>query len=98
LQRSAGLLSSPFTPVIADLKRCGVLPVDDRVLFRGVMYIPPVNAIFDSESTPPGAAVHDFLDHIGIAYIGRYGDWPTCGPTILHRRPESRRQGLSEAI
>jgi protoporphyrinogen oxidase len=62
-------------PVIADLKRCGVLRETDRILFRHAMHIPYANVIFDLESTPSAAAVHGFLDDVGIAYCGRYGDW-----------------------
>jgi protoporphyrinogen oxidase len=62
-------------PVIADLKRCGVLRETDRILYRGVMHIPYANVIFDLETTPSVAAVHGFLDDIGIGYCGRYGDW-----------------------
>jgi hypothetical protein len=61
--------------VIADLKRCGVLRETDRVLFRHAMHVPYANVIFDLESAPSAAAVHGFLDDIGIAYCGRYGDW-----------------------
>jgi protoporphyrinogen oxidase len=62
-------------PVIADLRRCGVLRERDRVLFRHAMHIPYANVIFDLESTPATQAVHGFLDDIGIGYCGRYGDW-----------------------
>ncbi len=62
-------------PVIADLRRCGVLRDSDRVLFRHAMHIPYANVIFDLESTPATRAVHGFLDDIGIGYCGRYGDW-----------------------
>lgn len=62
-------------PVIADLKRCGVLRETDRILFRHAMHIPYANVIFDLESKPSAAAVHAFLDDIGIGYCGRYGDW-----------------------
>ena len=62
-------------PVIADLKRSGVLRETDRILFRGAMHIPYANVIFDLDSTPSAAAVHGFLDDIGIGYCGRYGDW-----------------------
>ena len=62
-------------PVIADLKRSGVLRESDRVLFRHAMHIPYANVIFDLESKPSVAAVHGFLDDIGIGYCGRYGDW-----------------------
>jgi protoporphyrinogen oxidase len=62
-------------PVIADLKRCGVLRETDRILFRHAMHIRYANVIFDLESTECAAAVHGFLDDIGIGYCGRYGDW-----------------------
>lgn len=62
-------------PVIADLKRCGVLRETDKVLFRQAMHIPYANVIFDLESGPATALVHAYLDDIGIGYCGRYGDW-----------------------
>lgn len=62
-------------PVIADLKRCGVLRETDRILFKHAMHIPYANVIFDLESTPSRSAVHGYLDDIGIGYCGRYGDW-----------------------
>jgi protoporphyrinogen oxidase len=62
-------------PVIADLTRCGVLRETDHILFRHAMHIPYANVIFDLESTQSAAAVHGFLDDIGIGYCGRYGDW-----------------------
>jgi|SRR5690348_15500316 len=62
-------------PVIADLKRCGVLRESDRILIRHAMHIPYANVIFDLETAPSVAIVHDFLDEIGIGYCGRYGDW-----------------------
>lgn len=62
-------------PVIADLKRCGVLRETDRILFKHAMHIPYANVIFDLESTPSRSTVHGYLDDIGIGYCGRYGDW-----------------------
>src|SRR5215469_12787168 len=64
-----------IAPVIADLKRCGVLRETDRILFRHAMHIPYANVIFDLESTASAAVVHGFLDDINIGYCGRYGDW-----------------------
>ncbi len=62
-------------PVIADLRRCGVLRETDKILFRHAMHVPYANVIFDLESTPAATAVHGYLDDIGIGYCGRYGDW-----------------------
>jgi protoporphyrinogen oxidase len=62
-------------PVIADLLRCGVLRESDRILFRHAMHIPYANVIFDLEEDEARRTVHGFLDDLGIAYCGRYGDW-----------------------
>ena len=37
--------------------------------------IPYANVIFDLERTAALKTVHGYLDDIGIAYCGRYGDW-----------------------
>lgn len=62
-------------PVIRDLIRTGVLRDTDKILFKHAMHIPYANVIFDLESTPATKLVHGYLDDIGIAYCGRYGDW-----------------------
>jgi protoporphyrinogen oxidase len=62
-------------PVIADLRKSGVLRESDKVLFRHAMHIPYANVIFDLEATPATTAVHAYLDELGIGYCGRYGDW-----------------------
>ena len=62
-------------PVIQDLIRTGVLRDTDKILFKHAMHIPYANVIFDLESTPATKKVHAYLDEIGIAYCGRYGDW-----------------------
>jgi protoporphyrinogen oxidase len=62
-------------PVIADLRRCGILRDTDKILFKSVMHIPYANVIFDLECNDALAKVHGWLNEIGIAYCGRYGDW-----------------------
>lgn len=62
-------------PVIADLLRTGVLRESDRILVKHAMHIKYANVIFDLESTPATRLVHGYLDDLGIAYCGRYGDW-----------------------
>lgn len=62
-------------PVITDLHRCDILKEDDRVLFRRAMVIPYANVIFDLERAAALKVVHGYLDELGIAYCGRYGDW-----------------------
>ena len=72
------LTTSPHAliqPVIADLRRCGLLREDDRILFSSAMLLQYANIIFDLDRTAALATVHGYLDELGIAYCGRYGDW-----------------------
>jgi protoporphyrinogen oxidase len=62
-------------PVIRDLKRCGLLREEDRILSRGTYLVPYANVIFDLERAAAVDVVHGYLDDVGIAYCGRYGDW-----------------------
>jgi protoporphyrinogen oxidase len=61
--------------VIKDLRRCGVLKENDKVLSRKAMLLPYANVIFDLEREKALKTVHGYLDDLGIAYCGRYGDW-----------------------
>lgn len=63
------------TPVLADLRRCGILREDDGVLFRSTSVIDYANVIFDLEYPRALATVHGYLDEIGVLYCGRYGEW-----------------------
>ena len=62
-------------PVIADLRRCGLLRETDRILFSGSMLVPYANIIFDLDRTAALKLVHGYLDDVGIHYCGRFGDW-----------------------
>ena len=62
-------------PVIRDLRRCGFLREDDRLLCSRAMLLPYANIIFDLDRAAALKTVHGYLDDLGIAYCGRYGDW-----------------------
>jgi len=62
-------------PVIADLKRCGVLREDDQILHTNVHMSRYAQVIFDLDRADALATVHGYLDEVGVAYCGRYGDW-----------------------
>lgn len=62
-------------PVINDLRRCGLLRDDDRILFKSAMLVRYANIIFDLDRTAALKTVHGYLDDIGINYCGRFGDW-----------------------
>lgn len=71
----SGSPSDCIEPVIKDLQRCGVLREEDRILYSGAMMLRYANIIFDLERSAALKTVHGYLDDIGIAYCGRYGDW-----------------------
>ena len=62
-------------PVIRDLRRCGVLREDDRILSKSARLLKYANIIFYLDRAAALATVHGYLDDLGIAYCGRYGDW-----------------------
>lgn len=62
-------------PVIADLKRVGLIHEDDKILFSDAKLVPYANVIFDLDRAPALKIVHGYLDEVGIAYCGRYGEW-----------------------
>lgn len=62
-------------PVLRDLRRCGLLHEDDEILLAEAMHVPYANVIFDLDRPEALATVHGYLDELGIAYCGRYGEW-----------------------
>lgn len=62
-------------PVIRDLRKCGLLREEDKILSRKAMLLRYANIIFDLERAAALKTVHGYLDDLGIAYCGRYGDW-----------------------
>src|SRR5262249_43677069 len=62
-------------PVIRDLRKVGLLRDTDKVLYKAAMLLPYANIIFDLDRAAALKTVHGYLDDIGIAYCGRYGDW-----------------------
>ena len=70
-----GSPSDWIEPTINDLRRCGLLLERDRIIFKSAMRIPYANVIFDLDRASALKTVHGYLDDLGIAYCGRYGDW-----------------------
>jgi protoporphyrinogen oxidase len=62
-------------PVIGDLRRCGILRDDDRILCTKAMLLRYANIIFDLDRAAALEIVHGYLNDLDIAYCGRYGDW-----------------------
>src|SRR5215472_19264754 len=71
----AGSPDALIEPVIRDLRRIGLIRENDRVLFSKAMMLRYANVIFDLDRAAALKTVHGYLDDLGIAYCGRYGDW-----------------------
>jgi len=61
--------------VMSDLRRCGTLRGDDRILFSEARIARYGNVIYDHDRATAVATVHGYLDEIGVLYCGRYGEW-----------------------
>jgi len=66
---------SLFDTVISDLRRCGFLRADDKILLKETAIIPYANVIYDLDRSAALAKIHGFLDEIGVYYCGRFGNW-----------------------
>jgi len=62
-------------PVIRDLRKVGLIKDGDEILYKGAHLLRYANIIFDLERAEALKTVHAYLDEVGIAYCGRYGDW-----------------------
>ena len=71
----SGVAEDWIDPAIRDLRRCGLVRENDQILSRKAMLLPYANIIFDLERAEALKTVHGYLDDLGIAYCGRYGDW-----------------------
>lgn len=67
--------SSYIDKTIKDLIRCGLIGEGDEILEKFAMRLDYANIIFDLDRKPSLDVVHGYLDSIGVAYCGRYGDW-----------------------
>jgi len=62
-------------PSIAHLTAMGVLAPGDRILVREATFTRFANVIYDHDRGAAVAAIHEWLDRVGILYCGRYGEW-----------------------
>jgi protoporphyrinogen oxidase len=70
-----GTPESYIEPVIADLRRVGLIRPEDEIVHQSATFVKYANVIFDHDRQKALATVHGYLDDIGVNYCGRYGDW-----------------------
>ena len=60
---------------IADLRKCGLIRPDDRIVMASTIHVRYANVIFDLDRAGALKVVHGYLDELGIQCCGRYGEW-----------------------
>ncbi len=71
----SGTPRSYIEPVIADLRRIGLVSDDEEIVHQSANYAQYANIIFDHDRPRALATVHGYLAEIGVNHCGRYGDW-----------------------
>ena len=82
---------SCIEPVVRDLRRCGLIRVDDTILHTNATVTRYANVIFDLDRAPSLKIVNGYLDELSIARCGRYAEW------LFHWTDESFRSGEAAA-
>ncbi len=62
-------------PVIDDLVKIGLIRKDEEIRHTDARLITHANVIFDHDREWALPIVHDWLQSVGITYVGRYGEW-----------------------
>ena len=70
-----GKVDDWIEPTIEGLLKSGLLRDRSEIIHKSVNWLPYANIIFDHDRPRSLQLVHGFLNDIGIARCGRYGDW-----------------------
>jgi len=84
--------------VIADLRKCGLLTEEDRILSAEARLCPYANVIFDLDRAPALQTVHGYLNDVGLAYCGRYGDWEHTWTDEAFKSGENAAQKILDRV
>lgn len=85
-------------PVIDDLRRCGLIREDDKVIFKTAEFLKYANVIFDLERADALVVVHGYLDDIEIQYCGRYGEWKYIWTDQSFKSGENAAQKIIDKV
>lgn len=84
--------------VISDLHRCGLLAENDKILCSEARLCANAQVIFDLDRAPALRIVHGYLNDIGIAYCGRYGDWEYTWTDQAFKSGENAAQKVLDSL
>jgi protoporphyrinogen oxidase len=60
---------------ISDLRRCGLIRPDERIVTSSTLTVNYANVIFDLDRAAALSVVQGYLTDVGIECCGRYGEW-----------------------
>lgn len=72
---ATGTIAQWISMAVADLRRCGLIRPDDRIVAKNGLFVRYANVIFDHDRNPALKIVNDYLAELGIESCGRYGEW-----------------------
>ena len=84
--------------VITDLRRCGLIRSNDRIVTSSTIHVRYANVIFDLERAAALATVNGYLDELGIQRCGRYGDWGYLWTDESFMSGENAAQRLLDSV
>lgn len=87
-----------ISPVLRDLKKCGILRESDEIVFTNTLHLPYANVIFDLDRAAAVDTVHGYLRDIGIHWCGRYGEWGYQWTDEAFMSGESAAQQVIKAV
>lgn len=70
-----GKVEDWIEPTIEGLMKCGHIRDRSEIIHKSAIWAPFANVIYDHDRPKALETVHGFLNDVGIAYCGRYGDW-----------------------
>lgn len=68
-------LSEVLPEVVEGLVAMGMIERAEQVLFAHPRHIPEAYVIYDEHHAAARAALHAWLEEVGVKSVGRYGDW-----------------------
>jgi protoporphyrinogen oxidase len=85
-------------PTINDLKRCGLIREEDRIITSDYRLVQYANVIYDHDRADALNKVQEFLDEKKIQCCGRYGEWGYYWTDESFKSGESAAQRILDSL
>lgn len=93
-----GTPDEQIEPAIDALIRTGLIADRSEILHQSAVWLPYANVIFDHDRRPALQMVQAFLDDVGIATCGRFGQWGYIWTDAAFLSGEQAARRMAEAV